>query len=69
VQRIEDRLFINLAQIKDDMSFTKHGMSFVTRTSNKLTDRLAWMLQRARSEEGSMRLQTLDSRWRGKRVG
>ena len=44
MQRIEDRLFIDLAQIKDDMSFTKHGMSFVTQTSNKLTDRLAWML-------------------------
>src|ERR1051325_22843 len=27
------------------------------------------MLQRARSEEGGMRLQTLDGRWRGKRVG
>jgi hypothetical protein len=68
VQRMEDRLVIDLAQIQDGMSFTRHGMSFVSRTSNKLTHGLAWMLQRARSEEGGMRLQTLDSRWRGKRV-
>ncbi|CAE7173591.1 RecQ family helicase [Pyrenophora teres f. teres] len=62
------RLTVNLAQIQDDMTFTTRGWSFVTAPSNGLSDGLAWMLQRARSTEGGMRLQTSDGQWRGKKV-
>ena len=62
------RLTVDLAQIQDDMTFTTRGWSFVTAPSNGLLDGLAWMLQRARSTEGGMRLQTSDGQWRGKKV-
>jgi superfamily II DNA helicase RecQ len=68
VDKVEDRWSIDLAQIEDNLSFTKHGMSFVTTASNKLSDGLAHMLKRARSTQGGMQLQTQDGRWKVKKV-
>jgi hypothetical protein len=56
VRNIEDRFFINLVKIEDDIANIVHGMSFVIEAKNKLTSGLTWVLTRARSEEGSMRL-------------
>jgi superfamily II DNA helicase RecQ len=68
VRNTEDRFFIDLAKIEDDMANTVHGMSFVTEAKNELTSGLKWVLTRARSEEGGMQLQTLAGRWRERRV-
>ena len=68
VDKAEDRLSIDLAQIQDDVTFTRRGMSFVDTTSNDLSRRLKWILTRARSGEASMQLQSADGRWRSKKV-
>lgn len=44
VDRVEDRVYVDLAQIEDDLSFTKLGMSFVTLAGNKLSHGLTWIL-------------------------
>jgi hypothetical protein len=61
VDNAAKRFAINLMQITDDVTFTTRGKSFVTTAGNSLSDGLAWMLKRARSTEGSMQLQSLDS--------
>lgn len=68
VDVVADRFAINLAQIVDDVTFTTRGESFVTNPANRLSDGLAWMLRQARSKEGGMQLQTVDGRWRGRKV-
>ena len=68
VDTVADRFTIDLAQISDDVTFTTQGKSFVNNSANRLSGGLAWMLTRARSKEGGMQLQTVDGRWRGKKV-
>jgi superfamily II DNA helicase RecQ len=68
VDNTAERFFIDLAKIQDDITFTTRGKSFVTTPGNRLLDGLAWMLTRARSTVGGMRLQTSDGRWRSKKV-
>ncbi|KAI1668018.1 hypothetical protein L13192_07154 [Pyrenophora tritici-repentis] len=68
VDKAEDRLSIDLAQIQDDVTFTRRGMSFVDTTSKDLSQRLEWMLIRARRGDASTRLQARDGRWRSKKV-
>jgi superfamily II DNA or RNA helicase len=68
VEAVTDRFTINLAQIVDDISFTTRGRSFVNDPANGLCDGLAWMLARARKRDGGMKLQTVDGRWRAKKV-
>jgi hypothetical protein len=68
VDDVADCFAIDLAQITDDVTFTTRGKSFVTTASNELSRGLAWMLKQARSTAGSMQLQTLDGRWRSKKV-
>jgi hypothetical protein len=68
VDDVAERFSIDLSRIEDYITFTTRGKSFVTTPGNHLSDRLAWMLRRARGTEGGMRLQTSDGRWRGKRV-
>ena len=68
VDNTADRFSIDLAQIQDHITFTTRGKSFVTAAGNNLSDGLAWMLRRARSTGGGMRLQTSDGRWRRKKV-
>ena len=68
VDNVGDRFTIRLEQVTDDVTFTTRGKSFVTTASNDLSQGLAWMLGRARSTEGGMRLQTPDGWWRSKKV-
>ncbi|CAO2655088.1 Nn.00g101520.m01.CDS01, partial [Neocucurbitaria sp. VM-36] len=68
VTKTEDRFAIPLGQIVDDVTFTKQGMSFVSRPGNHLSNGLSWMLRRARSSEEGMQLQSRDGTWKGKNV-
>jgi hypothetical protein len=68
VDDVAERFIIDLAQVTDDVTFTTRGKSFVTTAGNGLSEGLAWMLNRARSTIGGMQLQTLDGRWRSKKV-
>ncbi|KAL6161913.1 hypothetical protein ACJQWK_11994 [Exserohilum turcicum] len=68
VDNTAERFSIDLTKIQDDITFTTWGKSFVTTAGNNLLDSLEWLLTRASSTEGGMRLQTLDGRWRIKKV-
>jgi hypothetical protein len=62
VDKVEDRLFIDLAKIEDDVTFTRRGMSFVNATGNDLSRRLKWMLTRARSGDAGIQLQSVSGK-------
>jgi superfamily II DNA helicase RecQ len=68
VDAVADRFTITLAQVVDDVTFTKRGKSFVSNPANGLSNGLTWMLTKARSKESGMQLQTRDGRWRDKKV-
>jgi superfamily II DNA helicase RecQ len=68
VDVVADRFTIDLGKIVDDVTFTTRGESFVTNPANRLSNRLAWMLRQARSKKGGMQLQTVDGRWRSRKV-
>ncbi|KAL6164428.1 hypothetical protein ACJQWK_09163 [Exserohilum turcicum] len=68
VDNTAERFSIDLTKIQDDITFTTQGKSFVTTAGNNLLDGLEWLLTRASSTEGGMRLQTSDGRWRIKKV-
>jgi hypothetical protein len=68
VDNKDERFSIDLKRIKDDVTFTKRGASFLTHASNQLKDGLAWMLKQARRTEGGMKLQTKDGKWKSRRV-
>jgi hypothetical protein len=55
---------IDLAQVEDDVSFTKRGWSFIDCSGNRLSHGLGWMLARARDCEGGMQLQSPSGQWR-----
>ncbi|EOA82355.1 uncharacterized protein SETTUDRAFT_161957 [Exserohilum turcica Et28A] len=54
------------AELED--KFWQLCWSFVTTAGNNLLDGLEWLLTRASSTEGGIRLQTSDGRWRIKKV-
>ncbi|KAL6169706.1 hypothetical protein ACJQWK_04709 [Exserohilum turcicum] len=68
VDNTAERFSIDLTKIQDDITFTTWGKSFVTTAGNNLLDGLEWLLTRASSTEGGIRLQTSDGRWRIKKV-
>ncbi|KAF1359100.1 hypothetical protein EJ07DRAFT_122194, partial [Lizonia empirigonia] len=68
VDNEEERFAIDLKQIVDDVTFTKRDTSFVDVPSNKLENGLAWMLTRARTVDGGLRLRRADGQWSVKAV-
>ncbi|TKA21628.1 hypothetical protein B0A49_13752, partial [Cryomyces minteri] len=49
----EGRFAVPLGKIEDDVTFTKRGISFVSKSSNGLTGGLDWMIDRMQvSDEG-----------------
>jgi hypothetical protein len=57
-----ERVVIDLAQVEDNVSFTKRGRSFIDCSGNRLSQGLSWMLAQARDREGGMQLQSPSGR-------
>jgi hypothetical protein len=59
----KDWVALDLKQVVDDVMFTKRRTSFVDALGNNLLDGLAWMLTRAVTMEGGLRLKRADGQW------
>jgi superfamily II DNA helicase RecQ len=59
----KDRVALDLKQVVDDVTFTKRRTSFVDAPGNNLPDGLSWMLTRAATTEGGLRLKRADGQW------
>jgi superfamily II DNA helicase RecQ len=64
----EERVTVDLKQVVDDVTFTKRRTSFVDAPGNKLQGGLAWMLRRAMTTAGGLRLKRADGQWSVKAV-
>jgi hypothetical protein len=58
-----ERITIDLWRVVDNVALTKRSVSFVNALGNNLADGLAWMLSRAATTEGRLRLKRADGRW------
>jgi superfamily II DNA helicase RecQ len=64
VQRTSERFEVPLHQLVDDVTFTKRGISFISKSSNGLTHGLDWVLQQMMAQlHGKDRLR-VNRRWR-----
>jgi len=63
----EERFTIPLLRIEDDVTFTKRGISFVSKSSNGLADGLDWMLKGMRRCEMGRKMR-VDGIWNARRV-
>jgi hypothetical protein len=61
-------LSIDLAQIQDDVTFTRRGMSFADTTGKDISQRLKWILTRARGGDAGIQLQSAVGSWSSKKV-
>jgi superfamily II DNA helicase RecQ len=69
VARPEDRFAIRLDLIRDDVTFTRRGMSFVNHGDNGLDRGLEWMLSRMLENEQGRKLRSSDGAWNLQQVG
>jgi len=63
----EGRFSIALDQVEDDVTFTKRGVSFVSKASNRIGDGLEWMLEQMRRSETGRKMWAKDA-WHARRV-
>jgi len=62
------RFVVPLDKIVDDVTFTKRGISFVSRASNGLTGGLRWMLERMTHNEEGRKLRSSKTGWHARLV-
>ena len=67
VYRKEGRFSIALNKVEDDVTFTKRGVSYVSKSSNKLGNRLKWMLEQMQQSEIGRKMWAKDV-WHARRV-
>ncbi len=67
VHKQEGQFSIALDQVEDNVTFTKRGVSFVSKASNRLGDGLEWMLEQMRRSETGRKMWAKDA-WHARRV-